>query len=266
MSVTATRTRRLNHVLDTLWYVISAPQVTAALLVLLALLLGLATIFPQLPRGLEKAEADRWLTTSAGQFPGTGTFLSSTGAFDLLHNAWARAVLAALALNLMLRVAAQVRSLRDVRHASVAILPPPHVVTRRATLPGPLEHTVTRLREALEPGYVVVVESDTARSQLFAQRRPAGALAPLFTYLGLLLLLAGLVVNGALGWRASNIAPAPGDTTTLNRAGGLQIGLSDLATSVSADDDETALRQPYLDTGRTQPDRPPRPGATCAVG
>ena len=275
MSVTTTQTRRLHHVLDTLWYTISAPQVTAALFVLLALMLGLAAVFPQLPPGLEKAEIDRWLTTAAGRFPGTGMFLASIGAFDLLHSAWARAILAVLALNLTLRAAAYVRFLRDLRHPSADTLPPPHVTTRRATLPGPLEHTVTRLRTALEPHYTVVVQAeaagDTARSQIFAQRRPAGALGPLFAHLGLLLLLAGLAVNGTIGWRVANIALAPGNTTTLNRSGALQISLNDVATLVSAtpvstgNDETTRTNLTLTQAGRSRivhpsPARPARWG------
>lgn len=234
MSAITNQTRRFSRILDTLWHINSAPQVTAALLVLLALILGLATMFPQLPRGLKEAEIDRWLTTTAGQFPSAGTFLRSIGAFNLLHSAWTRAILAALALNLMLRTAAQAPSLKGIRQASVLALPPPHVVTRRATLPGPLEPVITNLRKALEPGYAVIVESDTVRSQLFAQRRPVGALGPLFVSLGLLLLLAGLVLNDAAGWRISNVALAPGDTTPLNLPGALQISLNDTATQVSA--------------------------------
>lgn len=228
MSLNAKRTRRPEQALDTLWYVLSAPQVTAALFVLLAVTFGLAAVFPQLPSGIEVDEFDRWLTTAAGQFPGAGTFLRAIGAFELLRGAWIRALMVVLGLNLLLRVAAQARFLHNLQRPSTIPLPPQRVISRRATLPGPLEQTVARLRKALEPQYFVTIEQDAAHAQIFAQRRPTGAFGPLTTYVGLVFLLAGLVVDDAIGWRAADIALAPGNTRTLNRPGALQIVLGEV--------------------------------------
>ncbi len=230
MSLNATRTRRLNHALDTLWYVLSAPHVTAALFVLLALLLALAAAFPQAPTGLEAAEAERWLTATASRYPGAGAFLRSVGAFDLLHSPWMQALLALLAFNLALRVAAQMRFLSQLRRMTAPPLPPQRVISRRATLPGPLADAVAQLRTALGPGYDTIrVESDATRAQIFAQRRPVGALGPLLVYAGLLLIVIGVAVESAIGWRAADIALAPGNSTTLNRPGAPQLTLNDLA-------------------------------------
>lgn len=234
MSQNAIRTRRLNHALDTLWYVLSAPHVTAALFVLLALLLALAAVLPQLPPGLEAAATERWLTTAAGRFPGAGALLRSVGAFDLLRSSWAHALMAALAFNLALRVAAQARFLSQLKQPIVPPTPPRRVTSRRATLPGPLTPTVTRLRGALESHYTTIsVESDTGRAQLFAQRRAAGTPGPLLVYVGLLVLLIGLAVDGAIGWRAADVALAPGNATTLNRPGAPQLTLDDVADNGS---------------------------------
>ncbi|MGQ9489405.1 MAG: cytochrome c biogenesis protein ResB [Anaerolineae bacterium] len=218
--------RRLDHILNVLWYALSAPQVTAAVLLLLALLVGLAALFPQLPSGLNSAEADRQLTALAARFPASGSPLRALGAFELLSSIWLRVLLATLALNLALRTAAQASFLWRLQRGDEPPPPPRRVVFRRAVLPGPLTAISDRVYAALDPHYDTIrMTTDPDGGELFAQRRPLAAGGPLLAYVGLLVLLAGLAINDGLSWRAREITLGPGDTVTLEQPAAPQITL-----------------------------------------
>lgn len=218
--------RPLDRALNLLWHALSAPQVTAALFVLLALVLGLAAILPQVPGGLTNAEADRQLTTLAARFPISGFSLRALGAFDLLSSVWMRALLAMLALNLVLRTAAQAAFLYRLYRQEGTPLPPRRIVFRRATLPRPLTAVSERVFAALDPHYETIqLTADNTSGELFAQRRPLAAWGPFVAYVGLLVLLAGLAINDTFSWRAREVTLGPGDTLTLEQPAAPQITL-----------------------------------------
>lgn len=217
---------RFARALTSLWYALAAPQVTAALFALLALVLGLAAILPQVSTGLDNAEIDRQLTALAARFPLSGSPLRALGAFELLSSIWIRALLAVLALNLALRVAAQAAFLYRLYRQESTPLPPRRVVFRRAILPGPTASMSERIFAALDPHFERIrIETNNTGGELFAQRRPLTAWGPFVAYLGLLLLLIGLAVNDGLSWREQEIALGPGDSVTLEQPAAPQITL-----------------------------------------
>ncbi len=235
---TRSRIRRLDSAFGALWYALAAPQVTATLFVLLAAVIGLAAVFPQLPIGLSDAEADRQLTALAARFPASGSPMRALGAFTLLSSIWLRALLAGLGLNLALRTASQAAFLYRLHRREPPPLPPRRVVFRRAILPGPLAPIMDRLLAALDSHYDTIrLEGDSTSSELFAQRRPLAAWGPFLAYVGLLILLVGLAVNDAFSWRAREITLGPGDTITLEQPAAPQITLEritgDAATASS---------------------------------
>lgn len=230
---------RLDRALTVLWHALAAPQVTAALFVLLALVLGLAAILPQVSAGLDNAETDRQLTALAARFPVSGSPLRALGAFELLSSIWIRALLAMLALNLALRVAAQAAFLHRLYRQESTPLPPRRVVFRRAVLPGQTASISERIFATLDPHFERIrIETNNTGGELFAQRRPLAAWGPLVAYAGLLVLLAGLAINDTFSWRAREVMLGPGDTLTLEQPAAPQITLERITgddTTASSD-------------------------------
>ena len=223
------------RVLDGLWYAGSAPQTLMTLTALLAGTLALAAIIPQQPAGLEGAGVEQWLAGAANSYRAAGPFLRAVGAFHIASSPWMRVLLAVLALNLALRVATQASFLGRLWRSPEPLNAPQRLIVQRAALPGALDTVLIQTRAALQPRFSTVsVASDSGRAQLYAVRRPVGAVGPLLTYIGPLLILLGLLLNDTLGWRAVNIALAPGGSTLLPHTNGLRITLDDIAVGKEA--------------------------------
>jgi len=234
MASNPVKPRRILRVLDGLWYAGSAPQTLMFLTALLAGTLALAAIIPQQPTGLTGAATEQWLTGAASSYRQAGSFLRAVGAFHIASSPWTRAILAALALNLTLRAAAQTGFLRRLWRSPGGLNAPPRLIVQRTALPGSLDTLVSQTPGALRPRFSsVTVDHDARRAQMYAVRRPLGAIGPLLTYIGPLLILLGLLLNDTLGWRATNIALAPGGSTSLPAAGGLQVTLDSVAREES---------------------------------
>lgn len=200
-----------------------------ALAALLAGTLAFAALIPQQPAGLDSAAAERWLAAAAGSTRGAGTFLRTVGAFDLLNGAWVRGLLAALAFTLALRAASQAHTLAGLRRP-VQLRPAPAGLPRQhGAFPIPLAQALARCEAALRGrGFRVAIESAATHAQLYAERGGLAAAGPLMSYLGGLLLLAGLALNAA-GWRAADLALAPGGTAPLGQMAGAQVTLTEIA-------------------------------------
>ena len=235
MAANPVKPRRTVRVLDGLWYAGSAPHTLMALTALLAGTLALAAIIPQQPAGLTGAAAEQWLTGAASGYRQAGSFLRAVGAFHITGTPWMRALLAALALSLTLRVAAQASFLHRLRRSVGSATAPPRLIVQRTALPGVLDTLASLTSEALRPRFSsVTVDHDAGRAQVYAVRRPLGAVGPLLTYIGPLLILLGLLLNDTLGWRAANIALAPGGSALLPTTGGPRITLDGVGGQAAA--------------------------------
>ena len=229
MASNPVKPRRIVRVLDGLWYAGSAPQTLMLLTALLAGTLALAALIPQQPAGLTGAVAEQWLTGAASSYRQAGSFLRAVGAFHITSSPWMRALLAALALNLTLRVAAQAGFLRRLWRSPHPLNAPPRLIVHRAAFPGLLDTLVNQSSAALRSRFsLVAVDSDPERAQVYAVRRPVGAAGPLLTYIGPLLILLGLLLNDTLGWRVVHIALAPGGSTSLPTAEELRVTLANI--------------------------------------
>ena len=124
--------------LDSLWRFASSGRVTLALIALLAATLALALIFPQLPAGLDSAATDRWFSAAVAGYRSLGTMLRAIGAFDILQGLWLRVLLAFLAYNLALRLADQLRRIRQAWRT--VALPPPFPPDLPAAARDPRRH------------------------------------------------------------------------------------------------------------------------------
>lgn len=259
--MTTIRTHRLTYALDGLWHTANAPQTFVALALLLAATLAGAALVPQQPAGLDAAGAEAWLAAAAGRYGSAGTLLRTLGMFDLLAGAWLRALLAALAFHLALRLASQGDSLARFRRQGPAPSPAALPI-HRATLPLPFLRAVARVETLLRTRYAsVTVETDAERAQIYAERMRPGAYGPALAYLGLLLALLGLLLNDAVGWQMAEIALAPGDTATVAQANGLQITLDALpGPAVGGRAAVTLARAGYGKNVRVDYNRPGRWG------
>jgi hypothetical protein len=248
--------------LDSLWRFASSGRVTLALIALLAATLTLATIFPQLPTGLDSAAADRWFSAAVAGYRSLGTLLRAVGAFDILQGLWLRVLLAFLAYNLALRLADQLRRIRQAWRA-VALPPPfpPDLPAARVTLAVTLEAATNIVQEAMHLRYPVLISAaDAGHARVYGRRRRAGLLAAPVLSLGLLLLLTGLVVNSLAGWPSADIALAANSSAGISVGGGLQLLLDSIEGEGRATRSNVTMtradgRQERLTAGYTRPAR-----------
>lgn len=230
MSVNSAPARRLNRALDSLWYVASAPQTLALLSALLAATFAFAASVSQMPRGLDAIAEERWLASVLPQFGRFGQFLRAVGAFNVLDGPFVHALLAALAFVLALRLAAQMRfAIRLQRQTDIPLAPPglPIAQAEAAGAPADVAPHIVAACRTLFP--VTRVTEQEGHVQVYAERRRMGAWGPALTYFGALLLLAGLLVDGLLGWGApASVTLAPGASTTVGAGDTLTLTLADV--------------------------------------
>ena len=224
--------------MDDVWRIASSARVTLILIALLVLSSALAATFPQQPSGLEARAAARWLdatATSAGRF---GPLLRSLGLFGVMGGIGQRVLLAALAYNLALRLAAQAQQAwRAWRGSDVLPEPPMGAAHCRITVSEPLTDAPAYVQNKLRARYREVTVRDEppgVRAQestryVYAERRRFGTVGALLACAGPLLALLGLLVNSASGWRTSDVSLASGDHTTLRQAGGLMLTLDGIS-------------------------------------
>jgi hypothetical protein len=227
--VALTISRRIGSILDTLWYAGSATETLMVLLALLAVTMGVAAVFPQQPPGLQGATAERWLASTTGSYPGAGQFLRQIGAFTIFGSPWLRVLLAALAFNVALRLAIQASTLMKLarRRRAMAEGAPP-------TLPA--ESRAINGEGGQDKAETADSKTETTVPAVIGSRSPA-PLAGLLAYAGTLVLLAGLFLNSIAGWRAMEIALAPGGSTALGRPDAPRLSLEELTGS---EEDPTA--------------------------
>ena len=228
-------TRRLGNILDTLWYAGSATETLMILLALLAATVSFAGVFPQQPPGLPGAGAERWLASTASNYPGTGQLLRQVGAFTIFESPWlSKILLGALAFNVALRLAIQaaalVRLARDHRNPSTLLDSGVDGAETedgktRLTIPAPVGPRSSALLAGRSPALLA------GRSPTLLAGRSPTPLAGLLAYAGTLVLLAALFLNSIAGWRATEIALAPGSSTALGRPDAPRLFLEELTGS-----------------------------------
>lgn len=215
------------RVLDKLYLAASSAQLTIALAVLLAFTFAAAAILPQIPAGSDPLAEGRWLSTASARFGSFGTFLASSGLFNVLGGPWMIGLLAVTAFHLALRAANQVRRLITAPRGIPAA--PPGLPFELVHLPLPvaeLEPRIAALAPGQKPGLVVAdLSGRRPRIDAYLARRVWAAAGPLLTYLGPLLVAFGLLWNTVAGWRVTGVTLLPGRTVQPAQAAGLALSL-----------------------------------------
>jgi hypothetical protein len=219
--------------LDSLWFAASAPHMTIALTVLLALTFALAALLPQLPAGSDPIAANRWFATTAAAFGRFGPFLVSSGLLNALDGPWIAILLGLTGFHLALRSASQIRQLMRPRsHAPLAPQGLPFELAQLEVTPAALAPRVDSLAQTHARHFVTQPHGpeDAApgarpRVDAFMERRSWARSGPLLTYLGPLLIAGGLLWNSVGGWRALDVSLAPGRVSQPPQAKGLAVTL-----------------------------------------
>jgi hypothetical protein len=200
--------RRRFDVIETLWRLFASAELTALLLATLALLLVVNLLFSPTaePGGPTVAR-------QLGQYPALQNVLNAAGLLELPRSIWLRLVLGTLTMNVLVSIADRLPTAwRRLRAESP--MPPEQNLGQLAlvesSLSIPAEETVHILQKTLEKEGFRFQSRRKGVVYIWSADRSAWAWSgPIFFYLGLLTLVAGLALAGRLAWREEGIALAP---------------------------------------------------------
>lgn len=236
-------------VLDSLWRVLGSPQVTILLFVALAVVIILGMLIPQRPTSAssDPVAESLWLTSLRAKYGGIADGLVQLGVFDLYRSFWLRGLLGLLALNLVLgwvelahpryrlRVPVPLTSgQKEVRQYAQG--PIRWVEIPLGVLPAP--QTVDLWRERIQARlradrHRLIGSVD--RDVMYADRF---TLLPMLVYLGLLLILAGLLLSEHTAWWEEGVLFRPGQVRPVGHGTGLALR----ADAIEADYDPVSGR------------------------
>jgi hypothetical protein len=189
----------------TAWNILTGDASLAVVLLVIALALALAACLPQSPDGANDPVAfSRWRGETQTRLGSAFTLLQQIGLFSLERGPVLRVLIAALALCLSLRLLDSARTAWRARRSPQQ---PAH-----ASLEVMTEQSLDDIAAALRKRrFRVIQEGDTLRADHF----PVADAGQIAIYLGALLIIVGLAISSAAGWRVSNVTLGPGQMVTL---------------------------------------------------
>jgi cytochrome c biogenesis protein len=216
--ITPAKIPRERDILDTLWRLFSSGQLIASVLLVVALVSALGVLFPQAPGQAPRdlAVYAQWLTSMRGRYGGWSDFLDTMGLFNVYGSWWFRALLALLAFSLIISTAERAASLwRTMRRARVEEGDDSLAeASKQAVLSidQPVEQLVERLKATLTRRLCrTLIGRKEGTVYLYADRFWVEA-AALLAQVGLIVILAGVVITGRLGWREDAVTLSPGQS------------------------------------------------------
>jgi hypothetical protein len=231
-------------VIGSLWRIVAAPSLTAALVVVGVLGLALGLAIPQIPATAlaDPAVGDMWLNALRQRYPAFVPWLIWLGLVDLRHAWWLRSAYGLLALNLSLRLVSLVwpsQALNE-QHPSLTLVHPDPELEAEALCLG-AAHTLRKL------GFRVKASEHALLC--FADRF---SLPSVLVLAGLLLASLGLIVSERTAWWERGIVLRPDQTRPLGHDTGLAVTgrVLGVADSVTAEPEEPAAELTLLRTGR----------------
>ena len=197
--------------LSVLWRILAAPQTLLVLCGLLALVLALASVVPQIPpQALNDPQA--WLATQPDPLGRRGSIIASLGLYHLYHSLALRLLLALTALVIFVRlVDAAELAWRASGHGAADW--PTYAPRVQVSSSLPIDELPERIGGFLgRHGYHYTRLSDQQPITWLASHRPALLWIRPLGYLALLLAGAGLAISGYWGWQDAAWRPLPGET------------------------------------------------------
>ena len=200
------------------WQVVTHDVLIASLCLLIGLALAAGYILPQSPAGgtADPLAYSQWQIRAravAGAFYDGATVL---GLFDVNNAFWLRMLIAVMLMVLLLRLADRIARLVATRDSRDALREEERL---RVSDSAPAVADIAgRLRG--RHYRVVTSPADTAGSAawLVADRAPWAELGSILLHVGLLVALAGVLLNGLLGWDASRQQIDTDSSATLQRS------------------------------------------------
>ncbi|MEJ2207733.1 MAG: cytochrome c biogenesis protein ResB, partial [Anaerolineae bacterium] len=226
--------------LSVLWRVLAAPQTLLVLAGLLALLLALASLVPQIPaQALNDPQA--WLASQPASVGRRGGIVSSLGLYNVYHGLAFRLLLALLALTVFVRLVDAAELAWRAAGWSMARPPggagqagrgapawPTYAPRVSISSPLSLDEVSTRLGAFLDRhGYRHKQLAGEAPARWLASRRPALLWAQPLGYAALLVAAAGLAISGYWGWQDAAWRPLPGDMRLVGHGSAYGLRLDD---------------------------------------
>lgn len=214
--------------LGRLWAFLASPACAAILLALAALLIFLSAVFPQLSPVISDAAArERWLAETSARWGNSGPALRSLGAFHIQDSLLWKIVLGLGVWSLLVRLAeAAQRAWRFARGDASRMEARFHEETESAAAS---DAALVCVRQALEErGFHARVVQDAGVNLLHAIRQPLASFLQAACALGILLVVASLLLSGAVAqWQ--QIALGPGESVSLSPRAGWSALLKDFA-------------------------------------
>jgi cytochrome c biogenesis protein ResB len=232
MNVTDQRddvTRRIMRVLKRAWYYWGRTSVATWLLVLLAVLAALGSLFPQVPSG--PADRAAWLTAAEDKYGPLARVLGALKLFAFFRSPWFWVPAGGLALSLLICTLIRLRPVwrSGAGRRRVPTLEELSHYPLRAHLSAPsAEGGLAAARAALRAGRFRPVEvSAGEQPRWLGERNRLARLGTLATHLAPLVLLIGAMVSGLTGWREDVALFLPGDAVSVGPAGSWRLRLLD---------------------------------------
>ncbi len=205
------------------WDGLTSNALLAVVLLAMALVFALAAWLPQSPDGASDPVAfSRWRGETQIRFGSLFALLQQIGLFSLERSPILRVLIASLTLCLSLRLVESLQSVWRARYSPQPLVRAPLAILIEPALGDVAAHLRKRR-------FRVAVEGEA----VYADRFPVANAGQIVTYLGALLIITGLAVSSATGWRVSNLTLGLGQMATIGHGSPYSLRLDALDSNLT---------------------------------